>query len=115
MIQHFLFKALSRAVLQPIYRQRRGMVLGTRTVVIDADSRVLLVRHTYAPGWLLPGGGVERGETLAESAIRELHEEAGIIAEQPPRLHGIFLNDAQFRGDHVACFVLSEYRQEAIP
>lgn len=113
MVSRLLFKAVSRAVLQPIHRQLRGMTLGTRTAVIDAEGRVLLVRHSYAPGWMMPGGGVERGETLAESALRELREEAGIVAEEPLALHGIFLNDRQFRGDHVACFVLRRFRQEA--
>ena len=104
--------AAARPLLRVIYRQTRGMTLGTRTIVLGpGDAQVLLVRHVYAPGWLLPGGGVERGETLAEAAVRELREEAGIVAEEEPHLHGIFLNDAQFRGDHVACFVVRRYRE----
>lgn len=107
--------ALFRAVkpfLRMAYRQTRGMTLGTRTVVFrDGTREVLLVRHVYAPGWMLPGGGVERGETLAQAAVRELYEEAGIVAEEEPLLHGIFLNDAQFRGDHVACFVVRRFRE----
>ncbi|MBM3520777.1 MAG: NUDIX domain-containing protein [Alphaproteobacteria bacterium] len=102
---------MARLVLQPLYRQRRGLTLGTRTAVLSADGGVLLVRHTYAPGWLLPGGGVERGETLVDAASRELREEAAIEAEEIPHLHGIFLNDREFPGDHVACFILRRYRQ----
>jgi len=46
---------------------------------ISRGGRVLLVRQsrqdrTY---WLLPGGGVERGETLAEATAREVNEECG--------------------------------------
>lgn len=107
-----LFRMVSRLVLQPMHRQMRGMTLGTRTVVLDEGSRVLLVRHSYAPGWLLPGGGVERGEDIFAAAIRELREEAAIVAEEEPRLHGLLLNDAQFPGDHVACLVLRRFRQE---
>ena len=108
-----LFKAV-RPVLRAAYRQTRGMTLGTRSLVIrETTQEVLLVRHGYAPGWQLPGGGVERGETLADAAVRELREEAGIVAEEEPLLHGIFLNDAQFRGDHVACFILRRFRAEA--
>jgi 8-oxo-dGTP pyrophosphatase MutT (NUDIX family) len=62
---------------------------------------------------VLPGGGVERGETIFESAKRELREEAGIIAGEEPRLHGVFLNDASFPGDHVVVLVLNRFRQEA--
>lgn len=104
----------AKPVLHPFYRQMRGMTLGTRTVVLrNEDSEVLLLRHGYAPGWLLPGGGVERGESLAAAALRELREEAAIEAEEEPLLHGLFLNDRNFRGDHVATFVLRRFRQGA--
>lgn len=107
-----LFRA-ARPFLRAAYRQTRGMTLGTRTIVLRKDgAEVLLVRHGYAPGWLLPGGGVERGETLEDAARRELREEAGIVAEEAPQLHAVFLNDAQFRGDHVACFVVRRFREE---
>lgn len=110
-----LFYGAAKPVIQPLYRQIRGMTLGTRTLVLKADdTQVMLVRHGYAAGWLLPGGGVERGESLAEAAVREVREEAGIIAEEEPRLHGIFLNDRQFRGDHVACFVLRKFSETAV-
>ena len=112
MFMRHLHRIAAKLILQPYIRQTRGMTLGTRTMVIDDRSRVLLVRHTYAPGWLLPGGGVERGETVYQSAVRELREEAAIIALEPPGLHGLFLNDANFPGDHVACLVLRRFRQE---
>jgi 8-oxo-dGTP pyrophosphatase MutT (NUDIX family) len=110
-LKRLLYSA-AKPVLHPFYRQVRGMTLGTRTLVLkDDDTQVMLVRHGYAAGWLLPGGGVERGETLVEAAIREVREEAGIAAEEEPHLHGIFLNDRQFRGDHVACYVLRRFSE----
>ena len=66
---------------------------------------------TPTPGWLLPGGGVERGETIFELAKRELLEETEIIAGEEPLLHGLFLNDANFKGDHVAVLVVRKFRQ----
>ncbi|MCA3555075.1 NUDIX domain-containing protein [Aestuariivirga sp.] len=111
-LKRVAFRAV-KPFLRAVYRQTRGMTLGTRVVVLrEQAGEVLLVRHGYAPGWLLPGGGVERGEALAQSALREVREEAGILAEEQPVLHGIFLNDAQFRGDHVACYVLRRFREE---
>lgn len=104
----------AKPFIQAASRQTRGMTLGTRTMVLrEQAGEVLLVRHGYAPGWLLPGGGVERGETLLDAATREVREEAGIVAEEEPAFHGIYLNDAQFPGDHVACFVLRRFRQDA--
>lgn len=97
--------------MQPFYRQTRGLTLGTRTAVFDTENRVLLVRHYYGPGWLLPGGGVERGESVFDSAKREIREEAGIIAEEEPVLKGICLNDVRFPGDHVAVLTLRKFSQ----
>ena len=71
------------------------------------------MRHSYGPGWFLPGGGVERGETVFHSAKRELREEAGIIAEEEPVLRGICLNDGQFPGDHVAVLTLRRFSRDA--
>src|SRR5215472_161758 len=51
--------------------------LGVAALVLDAQDRVLLVRHGYNPGWRLPGGGVDRGEPPVEAVLRELREELG--------------------------------------
>jgi 8-oxo-dGTP pyrophosphatase MutT (NUDIX family) len=107
-----VFKVVSVFLQQPWARLTRGMTLGSRVAVLDGEGRVMLVRHTYSPGWILPGGGVERGETLAAAALREIREEAGIIG-QAPILHGIFSNEPIFKGDHVACFVVREFTQVA--
>jgi len=52
-------------------------------VILVQDEEILLVRHqkgrdTY---WLLPGGGVEYGETATEAARREVTEETGLEVE----------------------------------
>lgn len=92
-------------------RLTRGKTLGVRAVAVavDAEGRVLMVRHTYLAGWWLPGGGVDRGETTQAAVVRELHEEAGLIARAAPRLVSIHSNDRFFPGDHVVVFRLDDF------
>jgi len=87
-------------------RLRRGLTLGVRGVVVDAEGRVLLIEHTYLPGWHFPGGGVERGETAVEALARELEEEAGVRPTTPPRLISIHSNHRSYPGDHVLVYLV---------
>ncbi|MCR4282549.1 MAG: NUDIX domain-containing protein [Bauldia sp.] len=91
------------------------MTLGVRAAVFDGDGRVLLVRHSYTPGWHFPGGGVEPGEATGEALARELDEEAGIALTGEPHLHGLYFSRHISRRDHVAVFVCREWRQARNP
>ena len=54
------------------------------SIAVIRDGRVLLAARAREPlrgVWTLPGGLVEPGETLAEAALRELHEEVGVTAQ----------------------------------
>jgi 8-oxo-dGTP diphosphatase len=57
------------------------------SAILRWQGRILLCRHEKGgkPVWLLPGGGVNSGETLAEALARELREEVGV---EPPSFEG---------------------------
>lgn len=88
----------------------RAMTLGVRGLVIDEENRILLVRHTYVSGFYLPGGGVERGETMLEALARELQEEGGVHLLGAPALHGVYLNRRASPRDHVALYVVRRFQ-----
>lgn len=89
---------------------RRPMTLGVRGLVYDrATNSVFLIRHTYVPGWQLPGGGVEIGETLETALGRELSEEGNIAFTAPPRLKSLHFNRRSSRRDHVGFYLIEDF------
>jgi ADP-ribose pyrophosphatase YjhB (NUDIX family) len=106
---------LIRRVMHVYWRLARAATLGARAMVIDGQGRVFLVKHSYVAGWHLPGGGVETGETFLQALTRELTEEGNIAMTAPPVLHGVFFNQRASRRDHVALYVVREFRQDAPP
>jgi 8-oxo-dGTP pyrophosphatase MutT (NUDIX family) len=104
-----------RRLLHLYWRMSRGITLGVRALIIDAEGRIFLVKHTYTPGWHLPGGGVEPGETAYDALARELKEEGNIELLETPALHGVFFNAGVSRRDHVVLFVVRDFHQPAPP
>lgn len=94
------------------FRLKRPMTFGVRGLVHDVDQNsVFLIRHTYVPGWQLPGGGVEIGETALEALQRELFEEGNIELSGTPVLKSIHFNRRASRRDHVAFYLIDNCRQ----
>ena len=93
---------------------RRPMTLGVRGLIHDrASNSVFLIRHTYVPGWQLPGGGVEVGETLVEALTRELAEEGNIALTAPPLLKSMHFNRRSSNRDHVGFYLIEAFSQTA--
>jgi ADP-ribose pyrophosphatase YjhB (NUDIX family) len=113
-LRRTLEPAVSR-LLHFYWRFSRAATLGTRAIVVDGTGRIFLVKHSYVEGWHLPGGGVETGETLLESLARELAEEGNIQLGAAPQLYGVYFNKRMSRRDHVALFIVRDFKQDGSP
>ena len=88
------------------------VVPAASAVVTDEDGRLLLAKRTDNDLWTIPGGTMEPGETIAETAVREVKEETGIDVEVVS-LVGIYSNpqhvveysDGELRQQFSVCFV----------
>jgi len=77
-----------------------GPVAAVGGLIVDPSHRLLLVRRARDPGkglWGLPGGFVDRGETIEEALTREVHEETGLNLISH-RLLATFPNQYNYRG-----------------
>jgi len=109
------FEPALRRVFHLYWRFSRGLTLGARAMVLDGEGRVFLIKHSYVSGWHLPGGGVEPGETLREALARELMEEGNIELTGQPPLYALYYHPSVSDRDHVALFVVRDFRQRAMP
>lgn len=74
-------RLLVRGVVQVagLFGGRYRRIEGSHILTTDDEGRILVVRTTYlGPGWMLPGGRVEHGESPHEAAQRETREETGL-------------------------------------
>ncbi|WP_272506499.1 NUDIX domain-containing protein [Salinibacter ruber] len=99
-------------ILRISWRIRHPVTLGVRLLLVD-DDKILLVQHTYRPGWFLPGGRPEKGESLAKTARREAQEEAGVEAKCVELL-GMVSHLPSWRSDHVAVFTAKSFTRKPI-
>jgi ADP-ribose pyrophosphatase YjhB (NUDIX family) len=86
--------------------QANSIAVAVSAFVLDDDERLLMIRRTDNDLYSIPGGQLEFGETLTQTAVRELHEETGIAIEVTG-LIGIYSNP-----DHVIAYSDGEVRQE---
>ena len=75
----------------PSAPQANSLVPSANVIATDSNGRVLVIRRTDNGNYALPGGGMDLGESLTDTAIRETLEETGWRVEIDG-LVGIFTN-----------------------
>lgn len=82
---HRLVLQIGQPVRLRLWGLMRREVRGCNVLAFDPAGRLLLVRHSYhqPDRWLLPGGGLARGENPAATGARELAEETGCVLHDP--------------------------------
>jgi 8-oxo-dGTP pyrophosphatase MutT (NUDIX family) len=83
-----------------------SVVPSASAIVTDEQGRILLIKRRDNTLWALPGGGHDIGETIGQTAVREVKEETGLDV-QVTGLTGIYTNPA-----HVVAFTDGEVRQQ---
>lgn len=83
-----------------------SLIPAASAVVANDQGEILLQRRSDNDLWSIPGGAMEPGETIRQTAVREVREETGIEVE-PTRLVGIYSDP-----NHVVEYSDGEVRQQ---
>ncbi len=83
-----------------------SLIPAASAIVVDEADRILLIRRTDNALWSIPGGAMEVGERIADTAVREVREETGLEVV-PKTIVGIYSNPR-----HVIEYADGEVRQQ---
>lgn len=92
---------------QLYWRIFKPVTLGVRALLVK-DEHVLLIRHSYQPGWFMPGGGVKKQEDLETAVRRECQEEVGGILHNVS-LFGVYSHISEKKNDHVIVMLSTNF------
>jgi ADP-ribose pyrophosphatase YjhB (NUDIX family) len=95
--------------LRRIYPERPLVGVGA---IIIARGKILLEKRKNEPGrgqWSIPGGLVELGESVEQTAIREVKEETGLEVEKPEHIDVVDNIDLDEEGKVRYHFIIIDY------
>lgn len=82
-----------------------------RVMMLRRNGDVLLVRgYIGRQQWALPGGGVKRGESYEQAAVREVCEETGVVIDQELRYLGRALSRESLSRESFCAFPVRVYQ-----
>ncbi|UCE15134.1 MAG: NUDIX hydrolase [Candidatus Heimdallarchaeota archaeon] len=91
------------------------MVHASDGLLIDQEGRIVLIQRrseTYLGFWAIPGGMVEKEETIEEALVREMKEEVGVEVK-PRKILGVFSDpDRDPRGRVISTVFICDYEGE---
>lgn len=87
---------------------RRPTTAGARAIALTPEGKVILIRHSYIPGWHLPGGGRRAEEDPSAAVLRELREEIGLVSHGSLAFFAEYEHIIDFKNDRVALFVVRD-------
>ena len=79
--------------------------IGCRGIVIQ-NGKLLVSREEVTDYWMLPGGGLEKNETLEECCVREISEETGYLVK--PIKEYLVMNEYYEECRYVSHFFICE-------
>jgi len=96
------------------WRTFNATTVGVRAIIVNRENQVLLVKHRYQDGWYLPGGKVEKGETVVQALERELSQEVGVVNFEINAILGVYSNFFENKNDHVIVFLVKDFHLESV-
>ena len=83
-----------------------SLVPGASAIVVDDHGRILMQRRSDNSRWALPGGVMDIGESIGDTAVREVREETGLEVV-PEYIVGVYSDPG-----HVFAYSDGEVRQQ---
>lgn len=102
-------------LMQLLWFVIRPQTFGVRAIVLSQQGRIVLIRHSYVPGWYLPGGGRRAEEAPRTAVVRELSEEIGLEGYDTIRPLGSYEHRPNYKHDRVDLFLIEGARYRRAP